>query len=168
MIFIYIFNANIKILLFKGYHFNYNTRNLEESTLEILKLWPTDEQISQTTKHSQYLACELAGFLEMIQPENISFESNLQILIDTHEKEVSVSHRKSYDENNKEQNEINETDLTTALTEASHELERISMEEYNNEEDLTKLFQKGCSQLSIIDQVSEDLSVLYDGNSSKL
>ncbi len=151
-----------------GYHFDYNSGNLEESTLEILRLWPTDEQISQTMKHSQYLACELAGFLGMVQPEDISLEQNLQILIDIHEKEVSVSRGRDLDENDKEQNENTETDLTTALTEASNEMKRISAEECNKEEDLTNLFQKGCSQLNIIDQVSEDLSVLYDGDSSKL
>jgi len=62
----------------------------------MLRLWPTDEQISQTIKYSQNLACELAGFLGMIQPTDISLEQNsLQVLISAHEKEVSVSKRKN-------------------------------------------------------------------------
>ncbi|PKC11775.1 hypothetical protein RhiirA5_287239, partial [Rhizophagus irregularis] len=152
----------------QGYHFDYNTGNLEESTLEILRLWPTDEQISQTIKHSRYLACELAEFLGMIQPADIALEPNLQVLINIHEKEVSMSCRKLHDENDKEQVENAEIDLTTALTEASHEMKRISTEECdNNDDDLSNLFQKESSQLNIIDQIQKDLSVLYNGDSSK-
>ena len=136
--------------------------------MEILKLWPTDEQISQTIKHSRYLACELAEFLGMIQPADVPLQPNLQNLINFHEKEVSVSHSKGYDVNDIEQNENTETDLTVALTEASYEMKRISTEEHSNEEDLANLFQKGCSQLNIIDQDFRDLSILYDGDSSKL
>jgi hypothetical protein len=64
--------------------------------LEILRLWPTDEQISQTIKHSHHLAVELAEFLGMLQSADISPELNsLQILISTHEEEVSTSNRKN-------------------------------------------------------------------------
>ncbi|CAB4433755.1 unnamed protein product [Rhizophagus irregularis] len=150
----------------QGYHFDYNTGNLEESTLEILRLWPTDEQISQTIKHSRYLACELAEFLGMIQPADIALEPNLQVLINIHEKEVSMSCRKLHDENDKEQVKNAEIDLTTALTEASHEMKCISTEECdNNDDDLSNLFQKESSQLNIIDQIQKDLSVLYNGDS---
>jgi hypothetical protein len=45
-------------------------------------------------------------------------------------------------------------------------MRRISTER-NNEEKLSNLFQEGCSQLTLIDQVSEDLSILYNGDSSK-
>jgi hypothetical protein len=151
-----------------GYHFDYNTGNLEESTFEILRLWPTNEQISQTIKYSYYLACELAKFLEMIQPVDIALKLNLQVLINIHEKEVSMSCRKYHDENDKKQDENTELDLTAALTEASHEMKRISTEEYNNNDDvLSNLFQKESSQLNIIDQIQKDLSVLYNGDSSK-
>lgn len=136
--------------------------------LETLRLWPTDKQISQTINHSRHLACELAEFLGMIQPADISLKQNsLQILISAHEKEVSISKRKNQNENDKEQDENTETNLSAAITEASHEMKRISTEEYD-EENLSDLFQEGCSQLiTIIDQASEDLSVLYNGDSSK-
>ncbi|RIA87275.1 hypothetical protein C1645_740237 [Glomus cerebriforme] len=100
-------------------------------------------------------------FLGMIQPVDISLELNLQMLIDIHEKEVSMSHRKDHNEDNTEQDETTKIDLNTA----SNEMKRVSTEEYNNEEDLLNLFQKGYSQLNTIDQVSEDLSILYNGDS---
>ena len=150
-----------------GYHFDYNYGNLEESTVEILRLWPTDKQISQTIKHSHNLAVELAEFLGMVQPADISLGLNsLQILISTHEEEVSMSDRKNQNENDKEQDENAETDFSAAITEASHEMRRISTEE-NNEENLSNLFQEGSSQLTLIDQDSEDTSILYNGDSSK-
>ncbi|CAB5362365.1 unnamed protein product [Rhizophagus irregularis] len=152
----------------QGYHFDYNYGNLEESTLEILRLWPTDEKISQTMKHSHHLAVELAEFLGMLQPADISPDLNsLQILISIHEEEVSTSDRKNQSENDKEQDENDETDFSAAITEASHEMRRISTEG-NNEENLSNLFQEGCSQLTLIDQVSEDLSTLYNGDSINL
>lgn len=118
-------------------------------------------------KHSHHLAVELAEFLGMLQPADISPELNsLQILISIHEEEVSTSDRKNQSENDKEQDENDETDFSAAITEASHEMRRISTEG-NNEENLSNLFQEGCSQLTLIDQVSEDLSTLYNGDSSK-
>lgn len=152
-----------------GYHFDYLSGKLDESILGMLKLWPTDEQISQTIKHSRNLACELAEFLGMIQPADISLERNsLQILINAHEKEVSISKRKNWNEDNREQDENTEINISTAVTEAFHEMKHISTEE-NIEENgnLSNLFHEECSQLIMIDQASEDLSVLYDGDSSK-
>lgn len=105
----------------------------------------------------------------MIQPTDISLERNsLQVLISTHEKEVSISKRKNWNENNGEQNENTEIDTSTAVTEAFHEMKHISTEE-NVEENgnLSNLFHEECLQLIIIDQVSEDLSILYNGDSSK-
>ncbi|CAB4389098.1 unnamed protein product [Rhizophagus irregularis] len=84
-----------------------------------------------------------------------------------HEEEVSTSDRKNQSENDKEQDENDETDFSAAITEASHEMRRISTEG-NNEENLSNLFQEGCSQLTLIDQVSEDLSTLYNGDSINL
>jgi hypothetical protein len=81
-----------------------------------LRLWPTDEQILQTIKHSRHLACELSEFLKMIQPADITIKRNLHISIGVHEKEVSNS--KNQNQNNEEQNENIESDLTAALTEA--------------------------------------------------
>ncbi|UZO22514.1 uncharacterized protein OCT59_014876 [Rhizophagus irregularis] len=119
-------------------------------------------------KHSHHLAVELAEFLGMLQPADISPELNsLQILISIHEEEVSTSDRKNQSENDKEQDENDETDFSAAITEASHEMRRISTEG-NNEENLSNLFQEGCSQLTLIDQVSEDLSTLYNGDSINL
>ena len=88
------------------------------------------------------------------------------MLIGSHEKEVSTSDRKNQNENDKKQDENTETDFSAAIIEASHEMKRISMEK-NNEENLSNLFQEGRSQLTQI-QVSEDLFILYDGDSSKL
>ena len=94
--------------------------------------------------------------------------NSLQILISAHDKEVSISKEKNGNENNNEQDENIETDISAvAMAEASHEMKRISTEEYN-EENLSNLFYEGCSQLIIVDQVSEDISVLYNGDSSKL
>ncbi len=148
-----------------GYHFDYNSGNLDESMLEILRLWPSDEQISQTIKHSHQLARELTEFLGMIQPRDIPIELNLPLLINTHEEEVSTSQTGDYHENNK-QNENTEPNISVAITEASCEMKRISTEEYN--EDSSNLLQEGVSQLTKIDQVSEELSLLYNGDSSKL
>ncbi|CAB5360012.1 unnamed protein product [Rhizophagus irregularis] len=104
----------------------------------------------------------------MLQPADISPELNfLQILISIHEEEVSTSDRKNQSGNDKEQDENNETNFSAAITEASHEMRRISTEG-NNEENLSNLFQEGCSQLTLIDQVSEDLSTLYNGDSINL
>ena len=104
----------------------------------------------------------------MIQHADIAPERNsLQILISAHDKEVSISKEKNGNENNNEQDENIETDISAAMAEASHEMKRISTEEYN-EENLTNLFYEGCSQLIMVDQVSEDISVLYNDDSSKL
>jgi hypothetical protein len=147
-----------------GYHFDYNSGNLDESMLEILRLWPSDEQISQTIKHSHQLARELTEFLGMIQPRDIPIDFP-QLLISTHEEEVSTSGTGDYHENNK-QNENTEPNFSVAIAEASCEMRRISTEEYS--EDSSNLLQEGVSQLTKIDQVSEELSVLYNGDSSKL
>jgi len=48
-------------------------------------------------------------------------------------------------------------------------MKHISIEEYNNDdENLSILFQKKSSQQNIIDQIPKNLSVLYNGDSSKL
>jgi fructose-1,6-bisphosphatase len=129
-----------------------------------LRLWPTDEQILQTIKHSRHLACELSEFLKMIQPADITIKRNLHISIGVHEKEVSNS--KNQNQNNEEQNENIESDLIAVLTEASQEMKRISTEECD-EEDLLIFFKERSSQLNKINQVSENLSVLYNGHWSK-
>src|SRR4051812_224391 len=139
-----------------GYHFDYNSGNLDESMLEILRLWPSDEQISKTIKHSHQLARELTEFLGMIQPRDIPIELNFpQLLIGTHEKEVSAFQTEDYHEDN-ERNENTEPNVSVAITKASCEMRRISTEEYN--EDSSNLLQEGVSQLTKIDQVSEELS----------
>ncbi len=105
----------------------------------------------------------------MIQLTDISLERNsLQVLISAHEKEVSVSKRKNWNENNREQDENTEIDLSAAVTEAFHKMKRISTEE-NIEENgnLLDLLHEGYLHLIMIDQVTEDLSILYDRNSSK-
>jgi hypothetical protein len=101
--------------------------------LEILRLWPSDEQISQTIKHSHRLACELTEFLGMIQPRDIPIELNFpQLLISTHEEEVSTSGTGDYHENNK-QNENTKPIFSVAIAEASCEMRRISTEKYSED-----------------------------------
>jgi hypothetical protein len=46
-------------------------------------------------------------------------------------------------------------------------MKRVSTEECDKE-NLSIFFQEGFSQLNKINQISEDLSVLYNGDSSKL
>ena len=152
--------------MFLGYHFDYNSGYLEESNLEILRLWPTDKQISQTMRHSYQLACELSEFLGMIQPENISFEANsLQVLISTHEEEVSKSNTNNHLESH---NEDIESNISAAIMEASCEMKRLATEDNEDEESLSNdLFQEGRSQLDKIDQFSKSLSSLYNGDSGK-
>ena len=149
--------------MFLGYHFDYSSGYLDEKSLEILRLWPTDKQISQTIRHSYQLACELSEFLGMIQYDDISFKASpLQILINAHEEEVSKSNTDDHSENHKDI----ETNLSMAITEASCKMKHLTME--NNEERLTNdLFQEGRLQLDMIDQTSKSLSSLYNGDSGK-
>ncbi len=66
----------------------------------------------------------------MIQPTDISLEQNsLQVLISAYEKEVSVSKRKNWNKNNREQDENIEIDLFAAVIEVFHEMKHISTEE---------------------------------------
>ena len=119
----------------------------------MLRLWPTDEQISQTIKYSQNLACELTGFFGMIQPTDISLKWNsLQVLINAHKKEVLVSKRKNWNENNRKQDENTEIDLSIAVTEAFHEMKRISTEEnIEDNRNLSDLLYEEYLQLIMID-----------------
>ncbi len=105
----------------------------------------------------------------MIQPTDISLKWNsLQVLINIHEKEVSVSKRKNWNENNREQDENTEINLSAAVTEAFHEIKRISIEEnIEKNGNLSDLLHEKYLQLIMINQVTEDLSILYDGDSSK-
>ncbi|CAG8461001.1 974_t:CDS:2, partial [Racocetra fulgida] len=122
-----------------GYHFDYNCGNLSESTLEILKLWPIDEQISQTIKHSHRLACELAKFLNIMQPIDDSFSPNSQIFVSIHEEEVS--------------------------THSNNQIINFTNNEKQDQKILlNNSFQEGSLQLNIINHPFGDYSILYNEN----
>ncbi|CAG8482591.1 20162_t:CDS:2, partial [Racocetra fulgida] len=147
--------------------FDYNYRNLSESALKLLKLWPTDDQISQTIKHSHQLVCELAEFLNIIQPIDDFFKSNFpQVFVVIHEEEVStnIENETISSTNNNKQNEENEINISMAITEASCKMKHITTQEYNEEILSNNLFQEGSLQLNIVNRSNEDFSILYNGD----
>src|ERR1043165_4837164 len=86
------FNLDLILLYFLGYNFDYNADSLDELSIKILRIWPTDEQILQTFNHSQRLARELAEFVGMLQPNNSPINVNLPIVfIDNDNEEISKS-----------------------------------------------------------------------------
>jgi len=100
--------------------------------LKKLKLWPTDKQIIQTIRHSHHLACELSEFLSMIQPADLSINRNNLLIISSHEDEVSTS--SSYNDTNS--TNIQEIDdISFAISNASKEVEQISNNLFNDNED---------------------------------
>ncbi|CAG8853002.1 34734_t:CDS:2, partial [Gigaspora margarita] len=63
------------------YYFDYNYGNLNESILEMLRLWPTDEQISQTIKYSHQLALIISTNNEEQDESNKSNEISISVAI---------------------------------------------------------------------------------------
>ncbi|CAI2167455.1 2258_t:CDS:2 [Funneliformis geosporum] len=93
-------------------------QNLEGRTIH-------DNQISETIHHSHRLARDLAEYVSIIQPSNISIDINtLQIFIEPHKIDVSSSgfNKQSHDDNNEEY------DLSSAINEASLEMKQITIE----------------------------------------
>ena len=169
-----IFNILINLLLFYiynyffvfliGYHFNYNEGQLSDLSLEKLRLWPTDDQIIQIIHHSYRLACELTEFFKMIQPVDLLI-NNLQIVIRSHDDEVSMLH--IYNEMNFSNIQENEDDISSAISNASKEIGQIN----NNLDDDNSLsiniFQSGNTELEIVNQSLNSLSILNNGDSGK-
>src|SRR2546421_276152 len=127
-----------------GYLFDYSSDQLDKLTLDKLHLWPNDKQISETIHHSHRLARDLAEYAGMIQPSNISIDINaLRIFIESHEIDVSSSgiNEQSHDNNDDEYN------LTSAISEASLEMKQITIEINDDEEqEPSDDFIESCSQ----------------------
>ncbi|RIB02309.1 hypothetical protein C2G38_2228169 [Gigaspora rosea] len=149
----------------QGYHFDYNYGNLNESTLELLRLWPTNKQILQTIKHSHQLACELAEFLN-IMPIDDFFKSNFpQVFVVIQEEEVSTNmDNEIINFTNNKQDENNEISISTAITEASCKMKHITIQNYNEEILSSNLFQDGSLQVNIVNRFIEDSSTLYNSD----
>ncbi|KAF0485579.1 hypothetical protein F8M41_022776 [Gigaspora margarita] len=95
-----------------GYHFDYNYGNLNESTLELLRLWPTNKQILQTIKYSHQLT----------------------LFVVIHKEEVSTNiDNKMINFTNNKQDENNEISVSIAITEASCKIKHITTQNYNGE-----------------------------------
>src|SRR3954454_5574042 len=102
----------------------------------------------------------------MIQPSNISIDINAsQIFIESHEIDISSSgiNEQSHDNND------DEYDLTSAISEASLEMKQITIEINDDEEqEPSDDFIEGCSQLNEIAQPPDNLYTLNGGDSGKL
>lgn len=149
-----------------GYLFDYNEGQLNDVILEKLRLWPTDKQIIQTIRHSHRLACELSELLGMIQPANLLISRNNLLIISSHEDEVSAS--SCYDTNSTNIQEID--DISFAISNASKEVEKISNNLSDDNEDLAgDIFQNGQRYFKSINQSLDSglLSILNNGDSSK-
>ncbi|RGB36571.1 hypothetical protein C1646_757962, partial [Rhizophagus diaphanus] len=122
----------------QGYYFDYNSGQLDETSLEILRAWPSDNEILQSMRHAHYLACELAGVVGMLQPEDLLINTYCpQVEIIREDPDVSVSNVNSKELDSENQILENENvDLSTALSEASFEINRLNQKEDKTEFDL--------------------------------
>ncbi|EXX66363.1 hypothetical protein RirG_124500 [Rhizophagus irregularis DAOM 197198w] len=75
----------------KGYHFDYNIRNINPSKLAKLCAWPSDKDITSAIKHSYKLASELAKALDMDPTSNMNHSLLLLFVMIEHQNlEVST------------------------------------------------------------------------------
>ncbi|RGB22292.1 hypothetical protein C1646_776339 [Rhizophagus diaphanus] len=111
----------------QGYHFDYNSGQLDETSLEILCAWPSDNEILQSMRHAHYLACELGRVVGMLQPEDLLINTYCpQVEIIREDPDVSVSNVNSKELDSENQILENENvDLSTALSEASPKIIKI-------------------------------------------
>ncbi len=132
-------------------------------SLEKLRLWPTDEQIMQTIHHSHQLALELTEFLGMIQPADLSINTNNSLfIIGLYEKEVSMS----YVHNETNDSGIQKDDnLSSAINSVSREIEQNNDNLDDNYTLLINIFQNGQMQFNIFNESCDSLSILNNGNS---
>lgn len=147
-----------------GYLFDYTSDQLDKLSLDKLRLWPNDKQISETIHHSRRLARDLAEYVGMIQPSNISIDINApQIFIESHEVDISGSgiNKQSHNDNEKEY------DLSSAISEASLEMKRITIED-DKEQESNDDFVEAHFQLNEIAQPPDNLYILNGGDSGKL
>ncbi|GES74758.1 hypothetical protein GLOIN_2v1772310 [Rhizophagus clarus] len=142
----------------EGYNFDYNSGSLDELSMQKLRFWPSDEQISQTFHHSHHLAKELAEFLGMIQPSTLLINSNTPTtFIDVND-----------DENLRDNDEYEisddcEADLSTAINKASSELQKLN-EQLGETHENEGIFNDGYSQIQLLDKTI-DMSILNSGDS---
>ncbi|CAG8853514.1 20799_t:CDS:2, partial [Gigaspora margarita] len=147
------------------YHFDYNYGNLNESTLELLRLWPIDKQILQTIKHSHQLACELAEFLNIMPIDDFFISNFPQVFVVIYEKEVSTNmDNEIINFTNDKQDENNEISVSIAITEASCKMKHIITQNHNEEILSNNLFQDGSLQVNIVNRSIEDFSTLYNSD----
>ncbi|CAB4419418.1 unnamed protein product [Rhizophagus irregularis] len=141
----------------QGYHFDYNSGQLDETSLEILRAWPSDNEILQSMHHAHYLACELAGVVGMLQPEDLLINTYCpQVEIIREDPDVSVSNVNSKELDSENQILENENvDLSTALSEASFEINRLNQKEDKTEFDLENEFHDRRSQVQMLNEVDE-------------
>jgi hypothetical protein len=152
-----------------GYLFDYTSDELDKLSIDKLRLWPDDEQILKIIQHSRCLARDLAEYVGIIQPSNISIEIIVpQIIVESHEVDVSSSsiEKQSNESNNENDIDNEEYDLSSAIGEASSEMRRIIIET-NEEQDSNNNFIEGHSQLNEISQPPDNLYILNNGDSSK-
>ncbi|PKK58384.1 hypothetical protein RhiirC2_720558 [Rhizophagus irregularis] len=154
----------------EGYLFDYTSDELDKLSIDKLRLWPDDEQILKIIQHSRCLAWDLAEYVGIIQPSDISIEIFVpQIFVKSHEVDVSSSSiEKQSNESNNENIDNEEYDLSSAIGEASSKMRRIIIETGNEEQDSNNNFIEGHSQLNEISQPPDNLYILNNGNSVDL
>ncbi|PKB95180.1 hypothetical protein RhiirA5_437211 [Rhizophagus irregularis] len=142
----------------EGYNFDYNSGSLDELSMQKLRLWPSDKQISQTFHHSQHLARELAEFLGMIQPSTLLINNNTPtIFIDINDEE------NLHDNDESELSDDCEIDLSTAINKASSEIQKINEQLEENLEN-EEIFNDCYSQIQLLDKMTV-MSILNGGDS---
>ena len=131
--------------------------------MQKLRLWLTDKQILETFRHLQQLASELAEFLGMIQPSNLSVNINPPIIfIENNEDD---SHDTGYENEIFEDCKID--DLSTAINKASSEIQRIN-KQLEEELENNEVFYDGYSQIQLLNETIDTISILNGGDSGKL
>lgn len=139
---------------------------LDESSLEKLRLWPSDNDILKTIRLSYNLACELAEYVGMIQPIDVPVEINnrLNVIIESDD-ENSVSNKVN---NNKESDVLvnDDTDISMAIQHASNQVKNL-FENDNQDQNFVDSFNEGCSQLDLINQSKNSMSVINGDDSGK-
>ncbi|GBB95371.1 hypothetical protein RclHR1_02520006 [Rhizophagus clarus] len=154
------------IIICLGYLFDFTSDELDKLSIDKLRLWPDDEQILKTIQLSHHLARDLAEYVGIVQPSDISIDIIIpQISIESNEIDISGSSiEKQPNEFNDENIDNEEYDLSSAISEASSEMKRITIEP-GNEEQNSNDFIEGRSQLNEIDQPPDNLYILNNGDS---
>ncbi|EXX58814.1 hypothetical protein RirG_194570 [Rhizophagus irregularis DAOM 197198w] len=162
-------NFNKEKSVREGYQFECNSDSIDDNSLEMLRLWPDDNQILQTLNNSYQLARELAEFLQMLQPVELPIVINepkvVIIFNDRYHNEESLSINRRYErEIESETSEGDESDIPAALNEASVIMKHGSAEILDSDySDL--MFNEGQFQLKRINEKPNNLSIINGGDS---